>query len=65
MPVTEERERKALDHAETALGHYQEIGPAGAFGAAMIEADLDRYLRAKAMGLDIEAAVVELEGIQT
>ena len=64
MPVTEEREKRAVAHAETALGYYKGIGPPGAFGAAMIEVDLSRYRRAKERNLDIEAAVVELEEIE-
>jgi len=32
------------------LGHYKEIGPAGAFGAAMIEQDLSAADRAVASG---------------
>lgn len=48
------------------LGHYKEIGPAGAFGAAMIEAALKRADEA-AMSGDIVAILrsyQELKGIE-
>jgi hypothetical protein len=32
------------------LGHYQQIGPAGAFGVMMLKASLDRATRALASG---------------
>jgi hypothetical protein len=38
------------------LGHYREIGPAGAFGAAMIEADLRVADRAMISG-DVVAMI--------
>lgn len=39
------------------LGHYQQIGPAGAFGVMMLKASLDRATRALASG-DIGAMIV-------
>lgn len=38
------------------LGHYKEIGPAGAFGAAMIEASL-RRANAAVMNGDLPAMI--------
>ncbi|WP_213761746.1 hypothetical protein [Caballeronia sp. dw_19] len=45
------------------LGHYQQIGPAGAFGAMMIKASLDRSTRALASG-DIGLMLVCLNDLK-
>jgi hypothetical protein len=45
------------------LGHYGEIGPAGAFGAMLIRASLDRASRALAGG-DIVAMIQALEDLK-
>ncbi len=62
--MDEERETKALAHAEEYLKIYQEIGPNGAFGAMMIQKDIDDFKRAKENGWDTEAIVNEMEGIK-
>ncbi|OTP79434.1 hypothetical protein [Caballeronia sordidicola] len=45
------------------LGHYQQIGPAGAFGVMMIKASLDRATRALAGG-DIGAMLVAVNDLK-
>lgn len=45
------------------LGHYIEIGPAGAPGAMMIRASLDRATRAAASG-DVVAMIQALEDLK-
>jgi len=45
------------------LGHYVEIGPAGAFGAMLIRASLDRAARAAASG-DLVAMIQALEDLK-
>jgi hypothetical protein len=45
------------------LGHYVEIGPAGAFGAMFIRASLDRATRAAASG-DVIAMIQALEDLK-
>lgn len=45
------------------LGHYKEIGPAGMFGAAMIEATLQAADRASARG-DIVAMLQAYKALQ-
>ena len=62
--MEEKRERKALKHAEEFLGHYKGIGPAGAFGTAMIQKNIDDFKKAKENGWDTEAIVNEMEGIE-
>lgn len=46
------------------LGFYREIGPAGAFGAAMIEATLKRADEAAASG-DVAAMIAAYKDMQT
>ncbi|MBK9445143.1 MAG: hypothetical protein IPO00_03010 [Betaproteobacteria bacterium] len=45
---------KEMARVREVLGHYKEIGPAGMFGAAMIEQDL-RAADASVMGGDVVA----------
>lgn len=45
------------------LGHYIEIGPAGAFGAMLIRASLERARRANAIG-DVIGMVQALEDLK-
>jgi hypothetical protein len=45
------------------LGHYKEIGPAGMFGAAMIEQDLRKADQAMASG-DVVAMLGALKALQ-
>jgi uncharacterized protein YbcC (UPF0753/DUF2309 family) len=45
------------------LGHYQQIGPAGAFGVMMIKASLERATRSLASG-DIGAMLVCLNDLK-
>ena len=45
------------------LGHYVEIGPAGAIGAMLIRASLDRATRAAASG-DVIAMLQALEDLK-
>lgn len=45
------------------LGHYQQIGPAGAFGAMLIKASLERATRALASG-DIGLMLVCLNDLK-
>jgi hypothetical protein len=45
------------------LGHYVEIGPAGAFGAMLIRTSLDRATRACASG-DVVAMIQALEDLK-
>lgn len=45
------------------LGHYKQIGPAGAFGAMLIKGSLDRATRSLASG-DIGAMLVCLNDLK-
>lgn len=45
------------------LGHYKEIGPAGFFGASMIEVELAKADRAAASG-DVVAMLRALESLK-
>ncbi|WP_454825915.1 hypothetical protein [Paraburkholderia xenovorans] len=45
------------------LGHYVEIGPAGAIGAMLIRASLDRATRAAASG-DVVAMIEALDDLK-
>lgn len=45
---------KELARVRRVLGYYKEIGPAGAFGAAMIEAELQRADKAMIEGDTVE-----------
>jgi hypothetical protein len=57
---------KELARVREVLGYYKEIGPAGAFGAAMIEAALQRADQAAISG-DVVAMIrsyQELKGIE-
>ena len=47
----------------TVLGYYREIGPAGMFGAAMIEASLRRADAAMASG-DVIAMIAAFKDLQ-
>lgn len=49
------------------LGHYEEIGPAGAFGAMFIKIDLDNAIRAMSSGEVAEMIVAyrKLKEIQS
>lgn len=50
----EELPRQMARVRDEILPHYVSIGPAGAFGAAMIRADLDRAAKALAEGDTVE-----------
>lgn len=52
--VGEELPKEMARVRDELLPHYVAIGPAGAFGAAMIRADLDRAAKAMAEGDTVE-----------
>ncbi len=57
---------KQQERVRTILGYYREIGPAGAFGAAMIEQTLRRAEEAMASGdvVKILAAYQEMKEVK-
>jgi len=54
---------KEMARVREVLGHYREIGPAGMFGAAMIEQDLRAADRAVMSG-DVVAMLRSLKTLQ-
>lgn len=54
---------KEMARVREVLGHYREIGPAGMFGAAMIETDLRAADRAVMSG-DVAAMLRSLKTLQ-
>ncbi len=54
---------KEMARVREVLGHYREIGPAGMFGAAMIEQDLRAADRAVMRG-DVVAMLRSLKALQ-
>lgn len=54
---------KEMARVREVLGHYREIGPAGMFGAAMIEQDLRAADRAVMSG-DVVAMLCSLKTLQ-
>lgn len=54
---------KEMARVREVLGHYREIGPAGRFGAAMIEQDLRNADRAVMSG-DVIAMLRSLETLR-
>lgn len=54
---------KEMARCRELLGQYREIGPAGAFGAAMIEADLKRADQAVMNG-DLVAMIQVYEALK-
>jgi len=58
---------KECARVRVVLGHYKEIGPAGAFGALMIEQDLQRADRAMVSGDVVEMlrAYEALKGVES
>lgn len=54
---------KEMARVREVLGHYREIGPAGAFGAAMIEQDLRAADRAVMSG-DVVAMLRSMKTLQ-
>jgi len=54
---------KEIARVREALGHYKEIGPAGVFGAAMIEQDL-RPADAAVMSGDVVAMLRAYKALQ-
>lgn len=56
----DERWEKAIKHAKYMLGVYQELGATGAFGAVLIQRDIDLYEK----GDRSDALLEEIEGIK-
>lgn len=54
---------KEMARVREVLGHYKEIGPAGMFGAAFIEADL-RAADQAVMSGDVVAMIQALQKLQ-
>ena len=60
MDLTQDRWEKAYERAKKYLDYYKEIGPAGMFGALMIQLKIQLY----EAGDRSEALLEELEAIE-
>ena len=52
-----------IDRCEVLIGHYEEIGPVGAFGKMMIRRDIDAAKEALGSG-DTIAMIASLEALR-